>query len=914
MPHISNPLERPTTFSPVQKFSPLRNKLSIPHLRLELVNRQRLIKQLQSGLNKALILVSAPAGYGKTTLVSSWLHNADIPFAWISLDENDDDPIRFLQNLIAAIQTLPRLNRLDLTSIVQRTHSDGFTPLLNIIIDEIAENAVPFVLVLDDFHTLQVQPVLEMVNYLLDRMPDQMHLALLTRTDPALPLARLRSRGELIEIRAEDLSFTDEEAADFLQRVMGLSVSADDICALEERTEGWAAGLQLAAIAVQDSKNLHGSISAFTGSHYYIIDYLTEEVLNQQSKQVQSFLLQTSILSNLCGELCETVADFGAKEAGEGQAALEALERKNLFIIPLDDMRLWYRYHHLFADVLQLRLERQYPGLVLELHRRASTWYERNEYYPEAIRHSVKAGDEARAADLIEQNGCSLILSGESYTLLKWVEAVGAYAHKRPWLATLKAWALALTGDVESVEPMLQKAERLISSAAITDEVRIVNGSIATIRAYLANTQAEPRHAAAFARQALDILPDGNEFSCNLRSIATLIYGDASWMNGSLEEARQVYLEAVRISRASGNLYTTLIAQTDLAEVLAALGKLREAAGIFEEIIQAAVRASGQKLPLADRVLFGLGKICYEWNDLAAAGDYFQQCIELCQRWGNPYLLAESTIMLSQLQRARGNASNAQNFLAAAERLAGDTRLPTRQSWQLQLSLAREWLFVGNRSRTELMLRLSQLPVQNYAGSVIPNQQETGEMIRMRLLMAHGEYDAALALSDSILAQAEVEKRLGRAIEILVLQALTLQGKNDLPRALEALEQALALAQPEGFVRIFLDEGAPLAKLTYQASRRGTDGGYAAQLLSAFESETGTPSRPAQVLIEPLTTREIEVLKLIECGCKNQAIAAKLYISIPTVKRHISNIYGKLGAKNRTQAVSLARELGLFRE
>lgn len=902
--------ETPSSPSPEQRNPPLRNKLFIPPLRPDRVSRPRLIQQLQSGLNKSLILVSAPAGYGKTTLVSAWLHEAGIPFAWISLDEGDDDPVRFLQYLVAALQTVLPADAPDLSGMIQNARADGFYPLLNLLIDEIAGSAGSFVLVLDDVHTLQSPPVWGILAYLLERLPPPMHLALLTRTDPPLPLARLRGRGQLVEIRAEVLSFTEPEAAEFLRDGMSLDLAAADIAALEERTEGWIAGLQLAALAVKDRPDPHAAVSAFTGSHYYIIDYLTEEALNRQPEYIRTFLLQTSILSNLCASLCAAVAPLRAPADGDSQAVLETLDRMNMFIIPLDGSRCWYRYHHLFADMLRLRLERQFPQQIPALHRRASEWYEANNDPAEAIRHALNAKDEARAAALIEGNGCSLILSGESYTLLNWVAMVDAYTRTHPWLAILKAWALALTNSPGPVEAALQTAENLIADAELTDEVRIVRGSIATIRAFLANQQGEPVQAEEHARLALKTLPEGDSFSCTLRSVATAVYGDASLINGSLENARLAYVEAVRMAQASHNVYTAIIAQTDLADVLAAQGKLHQAAGIYREILQAAVRPNRQILPFADRALAGLSEITYEWNDLEAATGYTRQLINLCEQWENPTLQAEGHHMLARLEFAQDHQQDALAELFAAERLASDPRLAERQRRHLRLGLAQVCADHGNLSRVEEHLRLA-LPA---AGRDIRDEQEPGKLLRLRLLLANGQHDAALELSDRLLLQAELDGRIGRVIEILVLQAIAFQGKKELAQAQGALDQALALAQPEGFTRVFLDQGAPLARLIYQLSVRGTEHSYASTLLPAFKIEPVESPHPAQNLIEPLTAREIEVLKLIETGCGNQDVAAKLFISIPTVKRHVSNIYAKLGAKNRTQAVSMGRELGLLND
>ena len=891
----------------------LRTKLFVPPVRLDRVNRPRLFERMNSGLDKALILISAPAGYGKTTLVSSWLHEIEVPSAWISLDEGDNDPIRFLQYFIRALQKIVPAIQLDLLGVIQGMQPGSFDALLNILINEIAGRAAPFVLVLDDFHTIHAQPVLEMITYLLEHVPPQMHVALLSRTDPPLPLSRLRARDQLVEIRAEHLRFTNEEIAVFLIGVMGLRASGDDIAAMEARTEGWIAGLQLAALSMQGRKDVHSIVSAFTGSHYYIMDYLTEEVLKLQPERLRSFLLQTSILTSMCGSLCEAVVITEGAGPMDGQVMLEALEQMNLFVIPLDDKRQWYRYHHLFADVLNLRLERLFPEQLPELHRRASHWYEQNAMIPEAIQHALKAGDQPRAAQLVEQYGCSLLMSGEGFTLLKWVEAVEYYSQMHPWLAILKAWALALTGHLDRVEPTLQTAEGLFSPRPTTFEVKIMLGSIAAVRAYLANLRGESQLAIDYAQGALEYLPDSNTFSCSLRSVATSILGDASWMNGNLEDARHAYLEAVRIGQGAGNIYMTMIANSNLADVLIEQGELHQAARIYSETLQIATRQDGQKLPLADRIYAGLSKISYEWNHLEDAAQYVHQCMELCRQWGNFNMLAKGYVILARLERARGNLDKAQEAMRAAEQLVSEQRLSPRQSIGVRLASARWWIAQGNLERTFHLLQQLDVAIASIANDAeIAYPREREYLLLVRLLLAQADHDVALSLSERLLEMTEAAKRMGQVIEILVLQALALQGKKDVDRTMKVLERALSLAQPEGYARVFLDEGEPMAKLLYQAKSHRIGQEYALELLSAQGGVTGTELPPAQLLIEPLTLRELEVIKLIEAGCTNQDIADRLVISIPTVKRHISNIYAKLGAKSRTQAVSLGRELRLF--
>ncbi len=428
-------------------------------MRSSQIARPRLSDLLNAGLDRALILVSAPAGYGKTSLASRWLKESKIPFAWLSLDSSDNDPNRFLQYLLAALLPIAPGLENDLPGMLQGIQPTQFENVINQLANELASVSDPFVLVLDDFHVIQSEADLKILTYLLEHLPNQMHLAILTRTDPPLPLARLRARGQLLDIRADHLRFTQDEIAAFLNEAMGLRLSASDLSAMEKRTEGWIASLQLAALSMQGSKDIHAFVSAFTGSHHYVMDYLVEEVLKLQPKKVSNFLLQTSILDRLYGPLCEAVVDVDNAGPMDGQAMLESLEEMNLFTIPLDDERHWYRYHHLFSDVLRKRLEHQSRPVLPELHRRASQWYEKNGFITESIQQAITAGDQDRAAKLIEDNGCLLLISGDVTSLLNWADAIDFQAENRPWLAIQKAWALALTGDLERVEPTLKVPE-----------------------------------------------------------------------------------------------------------------------------------------------------------------------------------------------------------------------------------------------------------------------------------------------------------------------------------------------------------------------------------------------------------------------------------------------------------------------
>ncbi len=886
----------------------LRTKLYIPPVRPNQINRPRLSDLMKGGLDKALILVSAPAGYGKTTLVSNWLRESQLPTAWLSLDDGDNDPIRFLQYLCTALLPIAPGIQGDLPGRLQGIQPAQFESVINILANEMNSILEPFVLVLDDFHVIHSQADLKMLSHLLEHLPPQAHLAILTRSDPPLPLARLRSRGQLLDIRADQLRFTHAEVAAFLNDAMKLALSAGDLTALEARTEGWIAGLQLAALSMQASKDIHGFVSAFTGSHHYVMDYLVEEVLKLQPKKVSTFLLQTSILDRMCGKLCEAVVSTDEDGPANGQAMLESLEEMNLFTVPLDDERHWYRYHHLFADVLRKRLESRHPKLPSELHRRASQWYEQNGFITESIQQAIEGGDADRAAQLIEGNGCFLLISGEVTNFLSWSNAIEFKSDVHPWLAIQKGWALALDGYLDQVEATLQLPDKLLASLEPSPEIYTMKGTIAAARAYCANSRGDTRTAEENARLSLELLPDCSSISQSIRSVATSLLGDASRINGNLEEAIRAYTEAVRIGQAAGNPHMVIIAQTNLADVFLEQGQLRRAASLYSRSLEMALRPDGQRSPLAAPVYTGLGLIAYEQNRLEEAARNIQLCLDLCRKWHDPDRMAAAYAILARIENARNEPEAAQKAARESERISQDLSFVSQRSSHRDTGLAASEAVHGEEKKQSRLVGNRDLSPE----ADIPYQRQPEYLILLREFYAKKDYRPALALSKRLLRQAELSGRKGLMIEVLILQALIFQGIKEMENALAVLETALSLAEPEEFVRSFLDGGEAMTRLLCQFQARQVGSGYAAELLSRIGSIHGMTPPSKQLLIEPLTAREIEVLKLIESGCSNQDIAGKLVVSIPTVKRHISNIYAKLGVESRTQAVALGKELKML--
>ncbi len=924
----------------------LSTKFNTPALGYPLVPRDRLIETLAQAAARRVTLVAAPPGYGKTTLVGSWLRGVALPYTWLSLDESDNDPTRFLEYFLTALHRVVPAIRPDALDLLQGQKAVSYPAFMAQLINE-AAGVGEFVVVLDDFHVLHAPLILDMLIYLFERLPPTMHVVLLSRTDPALPFARLRACGQLLEIRVEQLRFTTGEITHFFAKVMEIALSASDISAIEARTEGWIAGLQLAGLAMQNTvasrdsslragRDSHNFIAAFTGSHTYIMDYLTEEVLRSQPERTRAFLLQTSILDRVCGPLCEAVSGSGGQV--DGQAMLESIERGHLFVVPLDGERRWYRYHHLFREVLSRRLEVVAPGEISGLHRRASEWFEQHGLIHEAVQHAMLEKDLDRIVRLVEQHGCALLMGGELVTLAAWLAAIEPHTRTHPWLAMQKAWVLALSGQLERAEETIKDGEQLLSNLELTDEVRTLRGSLAAARACCANTQGNTHLAARYALQAIDLLGVGGDFSCALRSVATSLLGDATWAQGNLVEARRAYAEAVQIGRLAGNPHMTMLSANSLADVCFELGQLNQAARLYSETLQTAEQVDGPNSSYAQSVYFGLSQVYYAWNRLDEAATASEACLRVSRQWGNANLQGACLALAARIHLTRGDGDKAREAAAAAEEWLEHQSPSSHWSMWTWLTLARFWLDQGESEKALLLIHNTRALPEGFLPEMafpedflrdvtISYRLEAAYVLLARLLLTRDSPDAVLVLTGRLLPEVQAAERGKTLTELLVLQALAYQSKKDLSSALEVLEKALALAWPDQAVRVFLDEGERMAKLLYQAKARGPGAKFIENILSCFARLGGSESSPTgafhnqaaepevrranSMLIEPLSLREVEVLRAIAEGCSNQEIAARLVLSPKTVKRHISNIFAKLEAKNRTRAVALARTLGL---
>ncbi|MFL7837882.1 MAG: LuxR C-terminal-related transcriptional regulator [Candidatus Promineifilaceae bacterium] len=902
----------------------LHTKLHIPSPRPNLVPRLRLIERLNQGLQQGhkLTLVSAPAGFGKTTLIADFgLRIADFSSqttkqnwqtCWLALDEGDGDPIRFFTYFISALQTVePGIGEGALAAL-QSLQPPPPKSVLTILLNDMTTVANGIILVLDDYHVVTNQTIDEALSFLLDHLPPTLHLVITTREDPALPLSRLRARGRLTELRAADLRFTPDEAAQFLNQVMGLELMAEEVAALEKRTEGWITGLQMAALSMQGRSDTAAFIDAFTGSHHFVLDYLLEEVLSRQPQDVQDFLLQTAVLDNLNGPLCDAVCFFETPESSpgtavcfsetrmDGQQMLEYLQQANLFIIPLDDERRWYRYHHLFADLLRQRAQRQFPDRLAELHGRASAWYEENGLEVEAFHHAAAAGDVARAARLVEGGGMPLHYRGAVVPVINWLASLPKpELDANPALWVTYATALTMTGRaISEVEAVLQAAETALRDTDMDDKNRDLLGQIASIRAMSAVPTREAEVMMAQASQALELLSPDNLAA---RTGATWVLGLAYQYQGNRIAAVQAYREAAAAGAASGNFMFTIAAKTSLGQIQEAENKLKAAAQNYREVIKL---AGDPPLPAAAEAYLGLARIHYEWNDLQNAQAYAEQAMHLGRQMETVDTPAACMALLARLKLVAGNTAGADELLTEAEQ------------FMVQQSFVHS---ISEIPATCVRLLLAQGEIASAAELA---QREELPLSQARVLLTQGDAPAALQLLEAWFQEMERAHRPDEQLKGLVMQALALHATGAKEEAVQRLAEALALAESGGFVRTFVDEGRPMAQLLTATALRGTLPVYTNKLLDEFpipqseftvaHSPTSDIRNPKSEIADPLSPRELEVLQLIAEGLSNREIGERLYLALDTVKGHNRHIYSKLGVQRRTEAVARARELGLL--
>lgn len=900
-------------------------------------------------MHRNLTLISAPAGFGKTTLISEWMANSGRQVAWLSLDEGDSDLTRFLTYLVAALRTVAPDIGEGVLSLLQSAQPPPAEAIVTALLIEITAIPHDFVLVLDDYHLIDAKPVDQALAFLLEHLPPRMHLVITTREDPQLPLARLRARNQLTELRAANLRFSGSEAAEFLH-TMGLDLTTEDVAALEDRTEGWIAGLQLAALSMQGHKDVAGFIQTFAGDHRYIVDYLIEEVLQRQSESVRSFLLQTSILDQLNGSLCDAVTG----QQG-GKARLEALEKGNFFVVPLDDKRYWYRYHHLFAEVLYAHLMAEQPGQVSTLHRRAGEWYEHNssaaDAVAQAIRHALAAEDFDRAADLVERAVPAMRPSRQEAALLGWLKALpDEVIHNRPVLSAGYAHVLLGIGKLEGVEDRLRDAERWLNSSVdmadlrarpdappagmvVVDEdgFRRLPAEIAVARAGLALVLGDVAGAVKYAQRVLDLVPEDDHLG---RGSGAALLGLAYWASGDLEAAHRTFAEGMAHLQKAGFVSDTIGGTLALADIRIAQGRLHEAMRTYEEALQLATEQTEQGAPVmrgAADMHVGMSALLREHNDLDAAAQQLLKSKELGEHNGLPHNRYRWWVAKARIREARGDLDGALEALHEAERLYIGDFFPNVRP--VLASRTRVWILQGRLGEALGWAREQGLSAEDDLSYLHEFEHITlarSSLARYKSEKRDGADDKAdrsmheaMGLLERLLKAAEEGGRTGSAIEILVLQALAHQMRDDISAATASLEQALRLAEPEGYVRMFVDEGAPMAQLLLEAAALGIMPGYAGKLMQAFQAmQQGSPdesplatsptSAASQPLIEPLSQRELEVLRLFKTELSGPEIADALVIALSTLRTHTKGIYSKLNVNNRRAAVKRGAELDLI--
>jgi len=905
----------------------LETKFYVPRSRRGLVSRLRLSERLDRGTASKLMLVSAPAGFGKTTLLTQWLAAgpgapADKrPAAWLSLDQGDNDPASFWAYVIAALRTTSPGVGENALALLRASGPPPVEVVLTALLNDLAAIAGDIVLVLDDYHVIDAPVVQDAMAFLLEHLPPRLHVVIAGRADPALPLARLRARGELAEIRAAELRFTPDEAAAYLNEMMGLQLSARDVAALEARTEGWIAALQLAALSMQGRDDVAGFIAGFAGDDRYVVDYLAEEVLARQPDRVQAFLLQTSVLGRLSGPLCDAVTGQGG-----GKAMLEALERGNLFLVPLDDRRRWYRYHHLFADVLQARLLDEQPGQVPDLHRRASAWYERSGEQSLAIGHALAARDFSRAADLIERALPAMARTRQEATVRGWLEMIpDELVRVRPVLSVGFAGALLTGGELEGIEGRLRDAERWLdpptgaragsqsppAEMVVTDEeeYRRLPGTIEMYRAGLALARGDLPGTLRHAQRTLELAADDDHLC---RASASALLGLVYWGRGDLEAGHRAYSACVAGLRRAGFVADILGCSIALADIRITQGRLGEALRTYEQALPLGPEQGGPVLRGTADMFVGMSEIARERDDLRAATQHLQRSQELGEHTGLPQNRYRWRVAMARVAQAEENLPGALDLLNEAERLYVSDFFPNVRP--VPALRARVWIAQGRLGEALGWAREQGLSVDDDLSYL----REFEHITLARLLLARHEgeraessLNEAARLLERLLLRAEEGRRTGRVIEILVLRALAHQALEDIPAALGFLERAVALAEPEGYVRVFADEGPPMAALLRAAAKQETRRSYVRRLLAAV-SETGPDSPVRQALIDPLSERELDVLRLLGTELDGPAIARELMVSLNTMRTHTKNIYAKLGVTNRRAALRRAAELDLL--
>ncbi len=910
----------------------LTTKLHVPGPPPGFVPRPRLARALGDGLARGRMLICAPAGSGKTSLLADWAGNDGRPVAWLGLDAGDSDPARFWRHAVAALdRAWPGLAG-RMSPLLGSPPPPSFEMLVTAVVNELAAQPGDgeVLLVLDDYHLVDSGPVHESVTFLLENLPPSLRIVLSSRADPPLPLARLRARGQLAELRAAELRFTSDEAAALLAGSAGPGLPGPEVAALTARTEGWAAGLQLAALSLRGHTDPAGFVATFSGSHRFVLDYLTDEVLDGQTGQVREFLLETSVLQRLSGELCDAVTGRSGS-----QAMLEDIERAGLFLLPLDEARCWWRYHQLFADLLRARLEAEQPGRVQALNRVAAAWCDAHDLADDAVRHALAAGDADWAARLVERHAETLLGRGEGATLRRWLSALPPeLVRRRPRLHLARAYGAVMGFHLDTLEALLDAAGQALAAGGdepyeapagpAASVLANVPAGIALLRAMLSRLRGDAARAADYNRQALAHLREDDWL---MRSFVRWNQAVADWQDGRLGAAERGLAEVLAERRSAGEFFAGFLAMRacyDLGEVQRAQGDLDAALATYRQALDAL--GESRETAYAGMAHVGLAQILYERNELTAALDHVTQGVRLCRQLAFTTPLASGLATVARIRQVHGDAAGALEAMGEVSQL----ELSPQVIALINPVRARLLLAQGDARAAAEWAKSAGLRLADEPGYL----REPEHLALARVLLAQSSPGPALALLDRLLDVAASQERTGSIIEIQALRALALAARGDHATALSALTEALALGRQHGHVRAFADEGAPMHALHTRlcAAPRGPRGqpraahridhGYLVRVMRACVQPDTVPSPQrradavspglTQPLADPLTDRELEVLRLLAGGMSNQRIAREMFLALDTVKKHVTHILGKLGAANRTEAAARARQLGLI--
>lgn len=894
----------------------LATKFFIPPPQANLVRRQRLLDRLDESVRdgKRLTLISTPAGYGKTTLLGEWLQRSNYPKVWLSLDDGDNDPVKFMTYLVYALRDISQGFGESTLADTSSSRTQVSNSQLTSMVNELVEFPEHTLVILDDYHCISRQTIHDAVTYLLEHSPPQIHFIIASRADPALPIARLRGRGQVAELRQNDLRFTLDEAAEFLNKNQAVNLSEKDISALTTRTEGWAAGLQMAAASLVEQIDVSAFIQDFTGSNRFILDYLIEEVLVNQPDPIQSFLLYTSILDQLCAPLCDDLLSGLIELKTSSQALLEELEHKNLFIIPLDDHREWYRFHRLFSDLLRQRLMLLYPERKLLLHKRASHWYEENGYPEEAIEHAFLGEENQRAANLIEEAAESTLMQSQVTTLLSWIRRLPSKElQTRPALSTYYAWVLLWTGaPLEAIDAHMR----------LTASQQSHTSQALPLKAFLEIYSGNVHDAIKLSLMALDQLPEEDQL---LRGLAYFILASCHLALGETATGIEILEDTARTSQQAGNVMVAVLILCELGDETQKHGHLHQSKRLYEQALELARDEHGNQLPVAGKALIGLGDLDLEWNQLASAEEQLSKGITLAEQWSILGTL-EGYLNLVMVKDAQGDHQTADDLLLRLHELAYQFDASDVDDYLVEMFAARRSIIRGDLDSAEEWIKRravdSNLAPPESSGSqdlLLARMWKYEQAIRARFLIAKAHFAEALNLLDQLKEVADKLDRLYLKIDLQIMRALVIHAQGNQQLAADILHDTLQLAEPEGYKRVFLDHGARLVGLLENIATRTIDpqlGAYVQELLSAFttisEGRISGTRRADSTLIETLSEREMEVLRLLSSSLSSTEMAAELSISVNTLRSHLKNIYAKLDAHSRYEAIARAKEAGLL--